>query len=294
MFNRFPSRILKTRSARTLSPVIIFQTGAIFGKDRESEKNNVCIQTKIKRKYPGYLKSVRTFSHHTLHGGFLMEQKGTIHPLTSPFRSTLIAFSVLSLATFSATPALAASSAYRIADSDPAGSYRIDPDHSSVTFTIGHAGVATAVGRFDKIGGHYRLSSRKPSETDAVIEIATNSIDTNHPMRDKDLRGPDFLDANTFPTIRFVATHYKKTGNKSGLLTGKLTLHGKTRPVSFKIHEVGAGDVSALPKPWGGYLSGYDAEATLRRSDFGIRTYPSMIGDRIHLYISIEGIRTKK
>ena len=44
----------------------------------------------------------------------------------------------------------------------------------------------------------------------------------------------------------------------------------------------------------GGYLSGYDAEATLRRSDFGIRTYPSMIGDRIHLYISIEGIRTKK
>ncbi|EQD25733.1 MAG: hypothetical protein D084_Lepto4C00013G0007 [Leptospirillum sp. Group IV 'UBA BS'] len=113
-------------------------------------------------------------------------------------------------------------------------------------------------------------------------------------MRDKDLRGPDFFDAKTFPTIRFVATRYKKTGRNSGILSGTLTIHGKTRPLSLRVHEVGAADVSALPKPWGGYLTGYDAEGSLSRSAFGITTYPGMIGDKVQLYISVEGIRVKK
>ncbi|MDA8112941.1 MAG: YceI family protein [Nitrospiraceae bacterium] len=186
-------------------------------------------------------------------------------------------------------PTLSHADSYKTATGDPSGLYRIDPDHTSVTFTVGHAGVATAVGRFDKVSGHYLLSKDK---TDVDIKIAANSIDTNHAMRDKDLRGPDFLDAKTFPTLRFVSHSYKKTGKKTGILTGKLTLHGKTRTVRLKIHEVGAGLVSALPKPWGGYLSGYDAEGTIKRSDFGVTTYPGMIGDTIHLYISVEGIRT--
>ena len=186
-------------------------------------------------------------------------------------------------------PTLSHADAYKTATGDPSGLYKIDPDHTSVTFTVGHAGVATAVGRFDKVSGHYLLSRDK---TDVDIKIAANSIDTNHPMRDKDLRGPDFLDANTFPTLRFVSHSYKKTGKNTGILTGKLTLHGKTRTVRLKIHEVGAGLVAALPKPWGGYLSGYDAEGTIKRSDFGVTTYPGMIGDTIHLYISVEGIRT--
>jgi len=217
-----------------------------------------------------------------------------INTPASLFRNAVMALSVLFLTVAPESAALADSSPYHHADSSPAGSYRIDPDHSSVTFTIGHAGVATAVGRFDKVEGHYRIDPQNPSRTRVLIQIATKSIDTNQPMRDKDLRGPDFLDAKTFPAIRFSSTRYKKTGARSGILTGKLTLHGKTRTVSFKVHEVGAGDVSALPKPWGGYLSGYDAEATIRRSDFGVTTYPKMIGDNIHLYICIEGIRTKK
>ena len=209
--------------------------------------------------------------------------------LKKTFGSALFALSVLTLPLAGMTQASAAS--YKIGHSDPSGLYKIDPDHTSVTFTVGHAGVATAVGRFDTISGHYRLD---PGKTDVVINIATKSIDTNHPMRDKDLRGPDFFDAKTFPTIRFVSTRFKKTGKKSGLLVGKLTIHGKTRTVSFKVHEVGAADVSALPKPWGGYLTGYDAEGSVRRSDFGITTYPGMIGDKVQIYISVEGIREKK
>lgn len=209
-----------------------------------------------------------------------------------PRRVLTIAVSLLLIAP--ASLALAADSGYHLSDSDPGGTYRIDPDHSSVIFSLGHAGVATAVGRFDKIRGHYRLASSDSGKTRVVIEIKSNSVDTNHAMRDKDLRGPDFLDAATFPTIRFIGTRYQKTGPHSGILFGDLSLHGRTKPLSFKVTEVGAGVVSALPKPWGGTLSGYDATATIRRSDFGITTYPSMIGDQVHLSISIEGIRTGK
>ena len=84
------------------------------------------------------------------------------------------------------SPGLSQAASYKTATGDPSGLYKIDPDHTSVTFTVGHAGVATAVGRFDKISGHYRLAK---DNTDVDIKIATNSIDTNHPMRDKDLRG---------------------------------------------------------------------------------------------------------
>ena len=211
---------------------------------------------------------------------------------TIPRRVLTVAVSLLLFAPSSL--ALAADSGYHRSDSDPGGTYRIDPDHSSVIFSLGHAGVATAVGRFDKIRGHYRLAASDSEKTRVVIEIMANSVDTNHAMRDKDLRGPDFLDAKTFPTIRFVGTRYQKTGPHSGILFGDLSLHGRTKPLSFKVTEVGAGDVSALPKPWGGYLTGYEATATIRRSDFGITTYPSMIGDQVQLSISLEGIRTAK
>lgn len=212
--------------------------------------------------------------------------------LLSRTRRSLLA-PALSLALLSSgflAPELSQAASYKTATGDPSGLYSIDPDHTSVTFTIGHAGVATAVGRFDKISGHYRLSKDK---TDVEINIASDSIDTNHAMRDKDLRGPDFLDAKTFPSIRFVSHSYQKTGKKTGVLKGKLTLHGVTRTVRLKVHEVGAGLVSALPKPWGGYLSGYDAEGTIKRSDYGVTTYPGMIGDTMHLYISVEGIRSQ-
>ncbi|OOH82144.1 YceI family protein [Leptospirillum ferriphilum] len=185
----------------------------------------------------------------------------------------------------------ATASPYKTGHGNPSGLYRIDPDHSSVVFAVGHAGVGTVIGRFDTIRGHYRLD---PGNVDVKIDILSKSVDTNHAKRDKDLRGPDFLDSKTFPHIRFVATTYKKTGKMSGVLTGKLTIRGKTRTVSLHVREVGAADVSALPKPWGGYLTGYDAEGVIHRKDFGITTYPSMIGDTVHLYIDVEGVRVQK
>ncbi len=174
------------------------------------------------------------------------------------------------------------------------GTYRIDPNHSLAWFTIGHAGVAVVVGRFDKMSGTYTFNSAAPARDKAAIRIAAASIDTNFAMRDHDLRGPDFFNVREFPVITFRSTRFQPKGAGAGLLYGRLTLHGVTRPVVFHVREIGAGPVAALPKPWGGYLSGYEATTTIRRSAFGMAAYAGMIANRVHLHVNIEGVRTAR
>jgi Uncharacterized conserved protein len=144
---------------------------------------------------------------------------------------------------------LADAAAYHRLDASPAGSYRIDPDHSLAWFTIGHAGVAVVVGRFDKLSGSYTFNPASPAGDKADIRIPAASINTNFPLRDHDLRGPDFFNVREFPNITFVSTRYQPTGKESGQLYGKLTIHGVTRPVTFHVREIGAGLVPALPNP---------------------------------------------
>ncbi len=87
---------------------------------------------------------------------------------------------------------------HRLTDS-PNGTYRVDPNHSLAWFTIGHAGVAVVVGRFDKMSGTYTFDSAAPSRDTVAIRIAASSIDTDFPMRDHDLRGPGFLQCPGVP-----------------------------------------------------------------------------------------------
>ncbi len=188
----------------------------------------------------------------------------------------------------------AEAAAYHTANGSPAGSYRIDPDHSLAWFTIGHAGVAVVVGRFNRMTGTYTVDPADAAKDHASIRIEASSLDTNLAARNHDLEGPDFFNVREFPTIDFSSTRFRPTGPKTGLLYGKLTLRGVTHPVVFRVREIGAGPVMALPKPWGGYLSGYEATTTIRRSHFGMSAYAGMIGDVVRLHVNIEGVRTSK
>ncbi|MEB8474523.1 YceI family protein, partial [Acidithiobacillus ferriphilus] len=138
----------------------------------------------------------------------------------------------------------------------------------------------------------YIFNPASPAGDKAAIRIPAASINTNFALRDHDLRGPDFFNVREFPNITFVSTRYQPTGKESGQLYGKLTIHGVTRPVTFQVREIGAGPVPALPKPWGGYLSGYEATTTIQRSDFGMDAYAGMIANTVHLHVNIEGVRT--
>lgn len=180
---------------------------------------------------------------------------------------------------------------YKAQHADPAGSYTIDADHSSVHFSIGHAGVAMVSGAFTRISGSYTFDPRHPQADKADITVQADSLDTYMPLRDQHVTGPEFLDAARFPTLHFVGTRYVPQGPRAGVLHGELTLHGVTRPVSFRVHLVGAGNVPYLPKPWGGYLSGFVAEAVIDRTDFGIDAFSAGIGHDIHVRVDVEGVR---
>ncbi|MBJ7538333.1 YceI family protein [Marinomonas transparens] len=161
-----------------------------------------------------------------------------------------------------------------------AADYSIDPAHSAVTFKIGHLGVSTTVGRFNKFEGEFSFPDDAKSGK-ASLTVKTSSIDTNHEARDKHLRSPDFLNVKQFPTLSFNSTKFDgKT------LTGDLTLHGVTKPVSFDVKKVGEGK-----DPWGGYRAGFEASTTIQRSDFGITYFIPGVTDATKIEVFVEGIR---
>lgn len=180
---------------------------------------------------------------------------------------------------------------YTVMHADPAGSYAIDPDHSSVSFEIGHAGVVPCLGVFKKTTGTFTFDPKHPDANKADVTVAVDSIDTLMPMRDEHIKGEGFLNAKRYPDMHFVSTGYKADGQDGGVLSGNLTLHGVTRPVQFKVHLEGAGKVSYLPKPWGGDLVGFIATTRIDRMDYGITAYPAAIGHNIDITVRLEAVR---
>lgn len=172
------------------------------------------------------------------------------------------------------TTAVIASSSVLAAD------YQVDPTHSAVTFEIGHLGISTTVGRFNDFEGAFSYDENGKSG-DVEFTIQAASVDTNHDKRDEHIRGSDFLDVEKFPTLTFKSTSFD--GEE---LTGDLTLHGVTKPVTFEVEKEGEGE-----DPWGGYRVGFEASTTIKRSDFGITSYIPGVTDETEIDVFIEGIR---
>jgi len=163
--------------------------------------------------------------------------------------------------------------------------YRIDAAHSSVQFVVSHLGFARITGRFDQLQGEFGYDPAHIDKSSARMTVQAASVDTGHGARDANLRGGDFFDAAHFPGIRFESTSIRGS-NSEFTLSGDLTLLGVTRPVSFQVRKSGEGR-----DPWGGYRSGFEATATIKRSDFGMRYLLASVGDEITVTIDIEGIR---
>ena len=169
----------------------------------------------------------------------------------------------------------------------PADSYAVDPMHAGVTFKISHAGLAWIPGRFNELSGEVTLDD-DPAKCSFSLTIKTASVDTNMPKRDDHLRSPDFFNVKQFPAITFKSTAVKAL--KDGYeVTGDLTMHGVTKPVTFAL--VG-GKKTQFPK--GVQRTGFSTELTIKRTDFevGGKIPTEMLGDEVVIAVSFEG--TKK
>jgi polyisoprenoid-binding protein YceI len=167
-----------------------------------------------------------------------------------------------------------------------ADDYAIDGMHTAVSFKVSHLGLSWTHGRFNDVSGSFRIDPADASKSAFSLTIKADSVDTGNTKRDQHLRSPDFFNVKQFPALSFRSTAVK--ASKDGYqVTGDLTLHGVTKPVSFAL--VG-GRTAEFPK--GVRRTGYSTELSLKRSDFGMDKMTGAIGDEVFIAVSFEG--TKK
>src|SRR5581483_3622265 len=144
--------------------------------------------------------------------------------------------------------------------------YEIDPAHSSLQFSVRHLMVSNVRGTFTGVKGTALYDAANPSSSSVEATVDVNTINTNDAQRDAHLKSPDFFDVARFPTITFRSTKVEKKSEGEFAVTGDLTIHGVTRPVTLEISEV-----SEQPKdPWGNARLGASVKAKVKRSDFDL------------------------
>jgi polyisoprenoid-binding protein YceI len=162
--------------------------------------------------------------------------------------------------------------------------YVVDPRHSQVEFTYTHLGFSNITGRFNQVAGEIRYDPDNVAASTVRASVQMDSVDTGVDKLDEHLESDDFFDTAKFPTAEFVSTAIEAAAPGKLTMSGDLTLHGVTRPVSFEVTLNKAGEhpmkkVAAL---------GFDAHATVKRSDFGITNYLAAASDEIRIEITVE------
>ena len=118
--------------------------------------------------------------------------------------------------------------------------YNFDQTHSKIGFAVRHL-LGTARGEFHRFSGAIDLNPAAPENFTVSARIEVASIDTGIDQRDNHLRSSDFFDAKKFPEITFESQSVKLTGARSGTVTGKLTMHGVTRPIILHVQPLEGG-----------------------------------------------------
>lgn len=184
------------------------------------------------------------------------------------------------------TLALLAISPLALADAEV---YGIDNSHSFANFSVRHV-VSKTSGTFPDIKGKIVIDRADLSKSSVEARINVLSVNTSHAKRDAHIKEkPEYLEAGKFGQMDFVSTKVEATGPDAGILTGKLTLHGVTREISFPFKVLGFGK-----DPWGGNRMGVEAHTSLKASDYGFGWAADPngpVGNDIEITLFIEGVK---
>ncbi|MGC5249143.1 YceI family protein [Gordonia sp. DT219] len=167
-----------------------------------------------------------------------------------------------------------------------AGTWTIDPVHSTVGFAVKHLMVSKVRGTFDAFSGTITVAEDGTPSVQAEIDVT--SISTGNEQRDGHIRSADFFDAETFPKATFTSTSVRPDGDDY-VLTGDFTLHGVTKPVDLKLEFNGVN-----PGMGHGPVAGFEATTVLNRKDFGIDIDMPLegggvvVGDKVTITLEIE------
>lgn len=174
------------------------------------------------------------------------------------------------------------------ADAQKLAKYKIDVAHSTVGFEVSHLVISTVTGKFTKVDGQFEFDPTDFSKTKLESNAEASSVDTGNEKRDKHLKSDDFFDAAKHPKITFKSTSAKSTGKDTFDLTGDFSMHGVTKPVTFKVRYLG--QVTAFEK----VKTAFKGEAEINRKDFKmsfnkVAEAGPLVGDQVKIVIHAEG-----
>ena len=168
--------------------------------------------------------------------------------------------------------------------------YKVDSDHSGVSFTIRHF-VSNVPGRFKDFDGAIKYDPKNPAASSVNFTIQAASIDTDNADRDNHLKGADFFDVQKFPTLTFSSTSVKAVDADTLEVTGELTMKGATKKVTVPVELLGS---MKTPR---GEKAGFETAFKLDRKEYGITwnraldTGGAILGDDVKITISVEADR---
>ena len=195
----------------------------------------------------------------------------------------------------SLTAAIAVLVALALPSAAPAAVWNIDPDHSSVAFTIRHLMVSNVKGTFAKFSGTVEIDEQNVAKSRIAVTIDTSSIGTNVQKRDDHLRSADFFDVAKYPTMTYVSHTIAPAGQDRLTVTGDLTMHGVTREVVLAVE----GLSPEGKDPWGGIRRGATASARINRKDFGLawnqllETGGVAVGEEVAIALEVELVKVQ-
>jgi polyisoprenoid-binding protein YceI len=170
--------------------------------------------------------------------------------------------------------------------------YKVDPAHSSIGFSVDHMVINTVHGRFRQFDGTITVDPDNGNAIkQATATIQAKSIDTDIERRDNHLRSPDFFDVTNYPTITFESTSVTADGGAQTLV-GKFTMHGVTKEISLPAKVKGP-----IKDPMGNTRLGLEASTTLDRKDYGLTWNKAleagglMVGENVTIQINAEFVK---
>lgn len=171
--------------------------------------------------------------------------------------------------------------------------WNIDPAHSVAEFKVRHMMISYVRGEFSGLSGVLKLDETDYTHSTVEVSIPVASVRTVDEKLDAHLKNADFFDFEKFPALTFKSTNIRSTGDRDYVVTGDLTIHGITKPVTLSVDDVS----EPSNDPWGNQRIGLSASAKVNRKDFGIVWNTALdsggvlVGDEVTITLDVQFIK---
>lgn len=170
--------------------------------------------------------------------------------------------------------------------------WAIDPTHSEIGFKVKHMMFTNVSGKFEKFEAKAESEGEDFAEAKFYFSADTESVSTGNADRDKHLRSEDFFHAEHFPKLTFTSTSMKKISDHEFELTGELSVHGVTKPITLKVEYGGT-----MQDPWGNTKAGFTLEGKMNRKEWGLNWNAALeaggvlVSEEVRLNIDVQLVK---